>query len=78
MENFKVFGAAVSKQFQAMSKETLYEIPIDKGEIWEQYLASFPEGTNPIHVKKTEHDCNCCLECCKCKGNHCHSSEHSG
>lgn len=37
----------------------------EKGEprpsrIWDAYLASFPEGSNPIYKVRTEHDCSCC------------------
>lgn len=27
---------------------------------WEFYLASFPEGSNPLYRTRTEHDCSCC------------------
>jgi hypothetical protein len=30
--------------------------------MYEQYLAAFPEGTNPIFKKRTEHDCSCCKQ----------------
>ena len=28
--------------------------------MWNTYLASFPEGTNPIYRERTKHDCSCC------------------
>ncbi len=28
--------------------------------LWEAYLASFPEGTNPVYKERTDHDCSCC------------------
>jgi len=28
--------------------------------LWEKYLASFPEGTNPLYKERTDHDCSCC------------------
>lgn len=29
-------------------------------DIWEHYLAAFPDGTNPIFKTRTVHDCSCC------------------
>lgn len=31
-------------------------------DLFEQYLAAFPAGTNPIFRERTEHDCNCCKQ----------------
>jgi len=31
-----------------------------KDDLWNWYLTSFPEGTNPIFRERTEHDCACC------------------
>jgi hypothetical protein len=38
-------------------------------EIWDKYLASFPEGSNPIFRERTEHDCSCCRSFIKNIGN---------
>ena len=29
-------------------------------QLWDTYLSSFPEGTNPMFRERTEHDCSCC------------------
>ena len=54
--NFKPFGDAVAKQFTEMSKGELYRVNVTGDELWELYLASFPEGTNPMFRARTEHD----------------------
>lgn len=54
--HFRPFAAAVAKRFSAMSKDELFVIDIDGDEIWQAYLAAFPEGTNPIYRVRTDHD----------------------
>lgn len=43
-----------------MKTEPLFRVQLDKDKLWELFLKSFPEGTNPIFRKRTEHDCSCC------------------
>ena len=59
---FKMFRDAVNEQIVKISKDSprLFEVEVDKDELWNTYLASFPEGTNPIYRERTEHDCSCC------------------
>lgn len=47
------FAAAVGNGY-------LYETDADKDKLWEIYLSSFPNGSNPIYRVRTEHDCSCC------------------
>lgn len=56
MNNFKAFAAKVEKQFSAMSQHELFRVNVPGDDIWEAYLAAFPEGTNPIYRVRTEHD----------------------
>lgn len=59
---FKEFSRAVEKQFTWMvrSGRPVFEVEVDKDELWNLYLQSFPEGTNPLYRKRSVHDCNCC------------------
>lgn len=68
-EDITVFTKAVKKQFDKMAKDQLYRVDIDKQSLWELYLKSFPEGTNPIYKERTEHDCNCCKNFIRDVGN---------
>lgn len=65
MSNFKLFGSAVESQFKTMlsmdtSKKNMFIADVSGDELWELYLASFPEGSNPIYIENTVHDCDCC------------------
>lgn len=55
------FYAVVAASFQDIAKgETVFVAGVDGDALWSKYLASFPDGTNPIFKKNTEHDCSCC------------------
>lgn len=56
MSNFKPFAAAFAKQWDSMSANELYRVNLSGDALWELYLASFPDGTNPMFRKRTEHD----------------------
>lgn len=62
MPEFIQFKTAVQEQFRWMHQGNafLFTVDIDKDALWELYLKSFPEGTNPIFQERTEHDCQCC------------------
>lgn len=69
--NFKNFRDAIRKNFEEMSKDQsyLFEVEVDKDDFWNHYLNSYPNGTNPIYRKRTEHDCSCCRSFIKNVGN---------
>ena len=62
MSEFSKFQEALAKQAQFMfdNSTVLFNTETTKEEIWDTYLGAFPEGTNPVYVTNTEHDCNCC------------------
>jgi len=57
--SFIKFSAAVSAQVASMGKD-LFVVDVERDAVWEQYLAAFPEGTDPFFRQRTEHDCSCC------------------
>lgn len=56
MSNFKPFAQAIAAHFSTMCQGTLVRTAADPLELWDRYLAAFPEGTNPIYRVRTEHD----------------------
>lgn len=57
---FSVLQRAVSKRFAEMCGSDLFLAGVDRDELWRIYLDSFPAGSNPIFLKRTEHDCSSC------------------
>ena len=62
MSNFKDLKAATQAQLTKMAEGELFRTGIDKDLLWDTYLSSFSEGTNPIFRERTEHDCQCCRQ----------------
>lgn len=56
MSDFKQFAAKAARQWAAMSEHELYRVSIGGDEIWDAYLAAFPEGTDPIFRVRRQHD----------------------
>lgn len=67
--NFITFKQAIAKQFDMMAKHDLFTTKVEKDNLWATYLASFPEGSNPIYKNRTEHDCTCCKQFIRDVGN---------
>jgi len=67
--HFKLLKNAITNQFNKMSKYDLFTTSIEKDVMWENYLNSFPEGSNPIYRERTIHDCSCCKHFIKSIGN---------
>lgn len=47
----------------------LFEVEVDKEEMWNLYLDSFPQGTNPIFRERRVYDCNKCKSFFRSFGN---------
>ena len=68
---FTEFKKALKEHFAEMSKDAthLFEVAVDKDELWNLYLDSFPEGTNEIYRERREYECSCCRHFTKAIGN---------
>lgn len=69
MMPFQDFAAKVAAKFTLMSASELFVVNLDEDLLYQRYLESFPEGTNPVFRKRTEHDCSCCRNFIKNLGN---------
>lgn len=68
---FKNFKKKLQENFERLTGETnhLFEVEVDKDQMWNLYLDSFPEGTNEIYRERREYDCSCCRQFIKSIGN---------
>lgn len=66
---FSTFKQAVQKQFAEISKHDLFKTDVTKDELWDFYLNSFPEGTNPLYKERREYDCQSCKHFIRACGN---------
>lgn len=64
--SFKDFSSAVQARFADLSAHELFIADVE--DIFATYLASFPEGSNPVFRERTEHDCSCCKHFIKTLG----------
>jgi hypothetical protein len=64
---FTTFADAVHRRFVDMSLDELFVV--DAPDLWEQYLAAFPDGANPIFRTRSEHDCSTCRHFVRNLGN---------
>lgn len=63
VDNFPEFAVAVAGEFQKLVRgEAVFVADVDGDALFATYLESFPEGTNPVFKKRTEHDCSCCKQ----------------
>lgn len=74
--SFEPFGKAVGERLEDFVKRAragkgvlATAATLTGDEVYAAYLASFPEGTNPIFRERTEHDCNCCKNFIRRAGN---------
>jgi len=69
MNDFNSFKSAVHQQFSNMSKGKLFKTDVDKDDLWDTYINSFPKDTNPIFRERAEHDCQNCKRFIREAGN---------
>lgn len=67
---FHKFHEKFQKNFAELTANAthLYEVEVDKDELWNLYLDSFPAGTNNIYRQRREYDCSCCRHFIKSMG----------
>lgn len=59
--DFVPFRDAVAQQFARLfDNGPVFVLDVYVDELWNHYLSSFPEGTNPVFRVRTQHDCSCC------------------
>lgn len=68
---FITFKKIFQENFEALIKDTthIFEVDVDKDELWNTYLDSYPAGTNEIYRERREHDCSACRHFIKNIGN---------
>ena len=60
---FKNVKNALAENFSRISAtNSLFETDSDKDYLWNLYLDSFPEGTNPVYREKRIYDCSACRQ----------------
>lgn len=61
---FTEFKIAVQQKIDELleSSVALFEVDVDKDELWNLYLDSFPAGTNEIYRERRKYDCSCCRQ----------------
>lgn len=68
--SFNDFNKRLMAHVATMSGQpALFVVDLDKDELWETYLSSFPPGTNDVYRERREHDCSCCRHFVKQYGN---------
>lgn len=65
---FKKFNEQLKNNFESWTTP-LFITNVDPDKMWEKYLESFPEGSDPVYKERTEHDCTCCRHFVKRYGN---------
>lgn len=67
---FPTFAKIVAASFQAIVKTSqVFVTGVDGDRLYQQYLDAFPEGTNPVFKKQTEHECSTCRHFIRRAGN---------
>lgn len=62
MSNILVLNNAVKKNIKEMVQGEVFYVELNKDDLWDTYLSSFPEGSNPIFRERSHYDCSCCKQ----------------
>ena len=68
--NFPAFARLVAATFQHLTKNpAVFVSGVTGDDLYAAYIASFPEGTNPLFKKVSEHECSSCRNFIRRVGN---------
>lgn len=64
MSEFEKFKQVIKRHFEEMTKDVgqLFEVDVDKDQLWEMYMDSFLPNDNKIYRKRKEFDCSHCRQ----------------
>lgn len=65
MSNFTIMKEKMTENFERLCElgsNLIFELAVDKDEMWNLYLDSFPKGYNNIYRERREYDCSCCRQ----------------
>lgn len=69
--NFQPFARLIAEHFARMTEgvEMLYTVDVDRDQLWNYYLDSYPAGTNEVYRVRRQYDCSCCRHFVRTMGN---------
>lgn len=69
--DFRAFNDMMVNHFDEITNNEshIFEVEVDKDELWNLYLDSFPEEVNGIYRERRYYDCSCCRHFIKSFGN---------
>ena len=69
--DFQIIKRELADHFYKLANDNarLFEVEVDKDELWNTYLDAIPAEANPIFRTRREYDCSCCRHFIKSVGN---------
>src|ERR1700678_2437938 len=63
VDRFPEFARMVARSFQDLARNaTVFVADVEGDALCAEYLAAFPEGSDPLFKTRSEHDCSCCKQ----------------